>query len=308
MTKRNMTLAILLAATVTIVSNTKPAIAAAPGAYVELFWPMDKNYNFDIYLAVTDAPSSAIVLFWAHQFHFVGPDGGYIGLQIVGSTRKAIFSIWNAITGSPGQRFTGEGTGWQCLIDYQWKINHPYRLRVWVAGKDQAGNEWWQGAVYEYGGEETIIGTILVPPTEGWLGSWSVTWVEYAGYTTCEAPYTRAVFSKPWARNPLGDHAPQKAKATYGASPCINSNLEYRGSGAYVITAGIGVTRSTPDGKWLWSEEPSLTTIPIPEFSRQSITLISSTLLLMCSLLKFRFGKSRSKFGFLKKNLASGFP
>jgi len=110
--------------------------AAAPGAYVELTWPLDKNYNFDIDLKVTDTPELDAGLFWAHQFGFVGGSGGYLGLQVVGSTKKAIFSIWDALGGNPDRTgdasppetfngcriFTGEGTGWQCLISYDWKL------------------------------------------------------------------------------------------------------------------------------------------------------------------------------------------
>ena len=70
----------------------------------------------------SDLPETKI-LFWAHQFGFKNGPGGYIGLQTVEGKTKAIFSIWDALSGSNGcDTFSGEGTGIRCLIDYDWKV------------------------------------------------------------------------------------------------------------------------------------------------------------------------------------------
>jgi len=260
--------------------------ATAPGTYVELYWPFDKNYNFDIDLKVTDTPELDTGLFWSHQFAFVGGSGGYLGLQIVGSTKKAIFSIWNALAGSSEcQVFTHEGSGWMCLIDYDWKVGFNYRLRLWVLNKDPAGNEWWLGTINDYSiNSDTVIGRILVPSSFGWLSSWSVTWIEYFVYSTCDVPYTRAIFSYPFARNGAGDHAPEKAKATYGTSSCQNSNVKYIGDGAYAIEAGKDVRRITPDQTWLWTQEPTLVQQPIPEFPASSVIFIFAIMSVISAL------------------------
>ena len=69
--------------------------------YVRLYWPHEGSYNFDLDLTITDAPSSAKILYWFHEFEFVGGEVGYIGLQVVDSKHKALFSIWDATGASP---------------------------------------------------------------------------------------------------------------------------------------------------------------------------------------------------------------
>jgi hypothetical protein len=264
--------------------------AVAPGTYVEIFWKNDNNYNLDVDLTVTHAPDSAIILFWAHQFSFVNGSGGYIGLQIVGSSRKAIFSIWDAVRGEPGVRFTHEGEGWSIIIDHDWKIGERYRLRIWVLGREANGDEWWLGTVYEYSsGRETVIGKILVPELWGWLGSWSVTWIEYAGYQTCDVPFTRAEFSNLYARNAAGDGPPDKLKASYGTSPCTNSDIDYYGETHYALKAGQGITRDTNEG-WLTTVEE----YDIPEFPGLTAMVLITVALSLFALQEMRGERTRS--------------
>ena len=235
-----------------------------PGTYVQIFWKRDNNYNFDIDLNVTDAPESVgsgQAIFWAHFFSFVGGNRGYIGLQIVGSQKKAIFSIWDAITGEPGNPFEEQGHGWQIIIDYDWKLNHKYRLRIWELNVEQNGDEWWLATVYDYSvGVDTVIGKILVPASWGWLDATSLTWVEYAGYDNCESkniPYTKAVFFDPYARNPVENSGPDKLYVTYGAKPANNSDVDYYGDYTYALEAGDDVVRDTPEG-WLTMEQDTI--------------------------------------------------
>jgi len=235
---------------------------APPGTYVEAFWERDNSYNFDVDIQITDAPDNAIVLFWAHQFGFVGGNGGYIGLQTVGSQKKAIFSIWDAIRGEPGNPFTGEGEGWQILIDYDWKLDNKYRLRIWELGVEENGDEWWQGAVYDYAtSTETIVGKILVPASWEWLSSWSVTWIEYAGYQSCDVPYTRAVFSGHYARHAEVDGPPEKLRVSYGTSPCTKSDVDYYEGTTYALEAGDDVIRDTPEGFITMSRGPEIISV-----------------------------------------------
>ena len=226
-----------------------------PGAYVWIYWKKDNNYNFDVDLEVTDAPEiDAHTLFWTHQFSFVNGSGGYIGLQVVGSQKKAIFSIWGAITGEPGNSFEENGSGWQIIIDYDWKLNRRYRLRIWKMEVEENGDEWWLASVYDYtSGSDTVIGKILVPSSWGWLTSPSVTWIEYAGYDNYDPediPYTRAVFSNHFARNNVENATPDKLYVCYGPKPNPHSDVDYYGGTTYALEAGDDVIRDTPEG-WL---------------------------------------------------------
>lgn len=240
-----------------------PANAATgpPGTYVEIFWKREENYNFDIDIEITDSPENdAQVLFWAHQFGFIDGSGGYIGLQVVGSQKKAIFSIWGAITGEPGHMIDEYGSVWSIVVDYNWKLGQKYRLRIWELEVEPSGDEWWLGSVYDYTtGTDFIIGKILVPASWGWLTSYSITWTEYAGYDyydSSDIPYTRAVFSGHYARHTIENSGPDNLHASYGSLPSSNSDVDYYGGTTYALEAGDNVVRDTPEG-WLVVPESS---------------------------------------------------
>jgi len=249
-----------------ILGSISPPVYATTGpagTYVEIFWKRDENYNFDVDLEITDAPeTSTHVLFWAHQFGFVNGNGGYIGLQVVGSQKKAVFSIWGAITGEPGNMIEEDGKVWSIVVDYNWKLGQKYRLRIWELKVESNGDEWWLGAVYDYAsGTDTTIGKILVPAAWGWLTSYSITWIEYAGYNDhnpSDIPYTRAVFSNHYARNAIENGSPDKMRVSYGTLPSSNSDVDYYGDTRYALEAGDDVVRDTPEG-WLSEPEPEFT-------------------------------------------------
>jgi len=222
--------------------------ADRPGAYVWFYWPNSGNYNFDIDIAITDAPPTGI--FWAHQFHFQNGEGGYFGVQCTDEGHKVDFAIWGAIDG--GQPFEEFGSGRNYLIRYDWKLCYRYRLRIWTAGLDSKGNTWWGAWIYEYETDmETYVGSLLVPSSWGWLTDLSVVWVEYFGYSSSNAPYTRAIFSNPYSRHAAANSAPKAAQVNYG-STSPNSNICYLGGTTFVMEAGGNVVRTTPDLTWLW--------------------------------------------------------
>ena len=168
--------------------------------------------------------------------------------------------------------FLTAGIGSACFILYNWNIGDNYRLRV-SRISNVNGSEQWQGSVYDYSANSTlIIGNILVPPTYGQLGTLSSTWDEYATASSCDTPSASAVFSYPYALNTAGNHAPSKAELTYGNTTCQDSNVQYLGGGAYQADAGSNVTRTTPAKTWLWTQEPTLvsqsqTSLPVPQFA-----------------------------------------
>lgn len=253
--KSGMTDSDIASGTWTITSSSGP-----PGTYVEIFWDRDQNYNFDVDVEITDSPEQdAHVLFWAHQFGFVDGNGGYIGLQVVGSQKKAIFSIWDAIGGDPGHMIDEGGSVWSIVVDYDWKLGQKYRLRVWELEVEPNGDEWWLGSVYDYAtGTDFVIGKILVPASWGWLTSYSITWTEYAGYADYDSddiPYTKAVFSGHYERNDVENSSPDNLRASYGSLPSSNSDVDYYGGTRYALEAGDNVLRDTPEG-WLVTPEP----------------------------------------------------
>ena len=231
-----------------------------PGTYVEIFWDKNENYCYDIDLEITNAPEEDVkVLYWGHQYGFMKDPAGYIGLQIVGSQRKAIFSIWDVKNGCPSEicmPIEEDGRVWRCLINYDWENNKRYRLRVRSLRIEANGDEWWIGSVFNYStGQETTIGELLLDSSRGRLKNfYSVTWIEYAGYqglNSNEIPYTRAIFSNHLAIQNEGEdpEIPKRLKVSYGFLPATNSNVEYLGNTTYALVAGNEVVRQTPEGK-----------------------------------------------------------
>lgn len=230
------------------------AESTPPGVYLWLDWPLAQSYNFDADLTVVDDAPNII---YAHQFGFEHGGGGYIGLEFSGNQRKVRFAIYDAIGATEGcTSFTADGSGWQCLKDYEWQPGHTYRLRVWAHHMVDAG-EYWLGAIYDYAtGQDTILGSILLPPGHGWLASSSVIWTQYLGYDSCDTPYTRALWSNPFARHAERDGGPAKTTASYGSSSCTLSDVDSIGNAQYILEAGEGVDRDTPGDSVMYISTP----------------------------------------------------
>lgn len=103
------------------------------------------------------------------------PDIAYAGLQYRDGKKKAVFSVWSGFSGtaSPGQnntgqisqKFGGEGTGWQTMIDYAWSPNVDYKIKI-RKGECSGNNCYWFGSVIDpRSNYETYIGKILAPYT-----------------------------------------------------------------------------------------------------------------------------------------------
>lgn len=225
-------------------------------SYVQVFWATADNVRLKMDLRITDSPEKVEdghFLYWGHHFWFQNGDGGYMGLQVVGPRKKAIFSIWLAIEGSPGpqNRFVREHGKrvYRCLIDYPWKLGQKYRLTV-KEGKRKTDGTCWIGEVHDNENHEiTTIGVILVPTSWGRLkASYSNTFIEY-GYRGCDVPYTRAVFSDLRSRNVVGDSSPRLLKAVYNdkVTPCRNSNVKPLDDTKYTLEAGGKIKRTTDD-------------------------------------------------------------
>lgn len=155
------------------------------GTYTDWRWPPnpDGYTRFDWTLTPERDPSPD-GYFWSHQFGLVGGEGGYAGLQTMGSNptgKIAIFSIWGAesATGpAMAGAFGGEGTGQTVRIPYRWRPGAAYRLSVCA---DDAAT--WTAVIADaVTGEEHLIGHIRVPRHWGGLSDFSIMWTErYAG-------------------------------------------------------------------------------------------------------------------------------
>jgi hypothetical protein len=142
--------------------------------------------------------------FWSHQVALLGGEAAYVGLQTQGSDppgKIAIFSVWGGLEAEGPETagpFSGEGTGMQVLIRYEWV---PGRLERLVLRADGGG--WWRAEV-----EGRLVGRIRVDAAWRGLTSKSTMWTErYApALRTCaEIGHAVAWFGTPVAD---GDVAP----------------------------------------------------------------------------------------------------
>jgi len=190
---------------------------------------------------------------------------GYMGIQLVGDKKKAIFSIWDiredAGTAQKSpltpwcDRFSGEGTGSKCVIAYPWVEGRTYKLKVRSFGVDESG-ELWIGTILDSKTSlETTIGVIHAKTVGSYSGyghltGQSVTFLEYFGKAnTCDnQPYSKVSWSGPFAN--LGSYTASKAKS-YG-NGCSSINSATAGRPVVTQEAGGGGLGLMPNGKVHW--------------------------------------------------------
>ncbi|KXH75834.1 MAG: hypothetical protein AM326_08545 [Candidatus Thorarchaeota archaeon SMTZ-45] len=223
-------------------------------AHVWLNWKIHEIYRFDMDIEILKSTPQKLekgVIFWQWHFNFQ-KQGGYIGLQLLSSGKKAIFSIWDAIEGkSPCCPFSHEGKGVQCLIDFEWKLEQKYRLRVSKASKPK-DTTWWIGEIYDYSdGTSTTIGEVCVPHSFGKLSAYNYyTCIEYGYFDSETLPCTKSRFSGHYAYNGKED-GPASLRAE---SPKVEypngegtSKVTLCRDSSYIIEAAMG-NRANSDG------------------------------------------------------------
>lgn len=174
-------------------------------AHVWLDWIIQDIYRFDLNIEILKPTPQQLrksLIFWQWHFNFQ-QQGGYIGLQLAKTKKKAIFSIWDAIKGKhPCCHFSHEGKGIQCLDDYDWKLGNKYRLSVRQVMKSIDEN-WYIGEIYDYSTHQLItIGEILVPYSFGRLSAHNYyTCVEYGYFDNKNLPHSKVRFSGHYAYN-----------------------------------------------------------------------------------------------------------
>ncbi len=176
--------------------------------------------------------------YWATDFTFkwsgqkdknANHSPGYVGLQTSRSMlgkKAAVFSIWHAKSGSStglAKPFDHEGSGYQTMIPYDWKVGQEYKFKLRYIGQNGAKDRVWTATVHDVSQNVTqTIGTINVPQTWGGLNSHTGSWTEYfAGtITTCDTiPYTAMKFTNHVMRESNKPNVlPTKVTNTYEAN------------------------------------------------------------------------------------------
>jgi len=129
-------------------------------------WNVSDLDRFDLTIEILNPTPERLddgLIFFQWHFNFKG-EGGYIGLQLTETGKKAIFSIWQPIKGCMGE-LKGEHAKpvYSCLHDYSWELNKKYKLTVKM-GEEENDGLWWIGEIYDYENDNsTIIGKILIP-------------------------------------------------------------------------------------------------------------------------------------------------
>lgn len=190
---------------------------------------------------------------------------GYMGIQLAGDKKQAIFSIWDVREDagtaqksplSPWcDRFSGEGTGARCIIGYPWVEGRAYKLKIRSFGVDDSG-ELWIGTIRDSETAiETTIGIIHAKtvgnyPGYGHLTGRAVTFLEYFGRAnTCDnQPYAKVSWRGPFANSGLYT----AGRAISYRNECASITTGSGGRPGVVQEGGAGVQSSVPNGTVLW--------------------------------------------------------
>jgi hypothetical protein len=193
---------------------------------------------------------------------------GYMGIQLAGDMKQAIFSIWDTREDSGTaqkspltpwcDRFSGEGTGARCIMGYPWVQGRAYKLKIRSFGVDDSG-ELWIGTIRDSETSiETTIGIIHTKtvgnyPGYGHLTGRSVTFLEYFGRAnTCDnQPYSKVSWRGPFANS--GSHT--AGRAISYRNECSSVNTSSAGRPGVVQEGGAGVQGSVPNGTVLWQSQ-----------------------------------------------------
>ena len=218
---------------------------------VHLSYPAPAGSAFTVEMAVTkSAPGT--------YFMACGWDKGYFGLQELGDGKKVLlFSVWDSASDNPKDakpedrvkvlykdakvrvgRFGGEGSGGQSFLDFDWKLDTPYRFLV-MAKPD--------GTRTEYAG--------YFKPSAAAAWTHLITFSTVTGGKTLAGYYSfvedfrrdkvsatqarRATYGDAWVKPLQGDWQPlTKARFTADANPALSIDAGPVGDRYYLATGG----------------------------------------------------------------------
>ena len=239
----------------------------------------DKFNSYDIYFKWDNAPDEGCIFpafqFWFEAHHNENENeaniAGYIGTQLHGTEKKAIFSIWDVwdVEKFPGklhttipkskncEYFGGEGTGVSCKKLYNWERGKKYRLHVEKIESTEDG-ETWEGSIYDENNIKTPIGRIFLKNTHdniqayngyGLLKNNPVTWVERFCGECYNQPYSKVTWEGPYANDFL--YKAISAVPSYAPS-CPFSNVFSTGYPYVTQESGDAVVQSKNSRKNIW--------------------------------------------------------
>lgn len=232
------------------------------------------HYNHDMHLTWHKEPVEGWGMYAMYYFTFQAGVGGYTGLQKTVNGKTAIFSIWDAngrqtampTPGTVCNRFGHEGTGTNCIINFNWKADTEYKMRVWriLNSTTNQSEKWGAWVINVKTGEETLIGVIELYNANNQIGygglnhqGISTVTEFFAGPANADCsnvPEFTVTWKGPYANN--GSINPIYAVGGYNTgigTPCQQTNFTSNGVFSVTQENGQQVRRTTPDGKWLWA-------------------------------------------------------
>ncbi len=193
--------------------------------YTEWWWPppptmyrtVSGGYRTFEHVTVPEVgPGSGATYLWAHEFSFLGGEGGYVGLEAEGN---AVFSV---------------SRGGTHRIPFPVAAGRSYELQVWTEDRG-----WWSAAVREGDGPQHLIGRVQVPGDWRRLAGTSVMSTQYRGgpLARCaDLPPSRVSFSAPTADD--GMVSPVRHEIRLGPGTCEASRVEVTPGGVRHLMGG----------------------------------------------------------------------
>jgi hypothetical protein len=233
-----------------------PARGQSFGTYANYTFPDSMtSERLDVFTRWEAVPPAG-TFYPALQFGFEHGSGGYFGFQLVGTTRKVLFSIWDdphiagtAVPMGDCRRFGGEGEGAQCLSDFPWVLGDEYQFVLEKARREN-GMDVWRVTVTDTSDSSSRqvgeIGLKDVPQAATGYGkisgSWMVSWIENFGGYAWRGPFLVGNGGKSVGPSRSGTHY----------SGCPGSNVFSPVRDVVVQEAGPTVVRQNAEGAILW--------------------------------------------------------
>ncbi len=225
-------------------------------------------YNSDIFLTIDSMPNPSGYYYWSKTVWFTDGNLAYYGLQ---STNTAIFSLWNATGCEAGAKascvkFTGEGEGYSCRMQYDVQQGHKYKLRIWYVN-----DSWWAFFIKDMNtGTEDYLGK-LKAPSSSLIKSFCLFSEYFMPVNSCEeVPYAKVTFSEPTANN--GDYTAKFSSQLLNET-CKNVKVVVSDN---KLIAETGTTKVLPE-KRATSLFERIEQLYPPYFSSASATNVNGT-------------------------------
>ncbi|EFA84150.1 transmembrane protein [Heterostelium album PN500] len=228
-----------------------------PGTYSHIVFPPGNNNGFkkvEFEIVVFIDPGSYSNVFWSNQFSLLGSNGyGYTGLQTIGENKRTfIFSIWDAESFSKGSqgsyctRFEGEGIGYHCNYDFNWREGDVNKFILYTTG-----DGWYTVNVTINSTTKFTIGSIKT--LQSTISPHSmINWVEYFEWNYKDSncynqPYSISRFATPIA----DDHINSTVSRIWVSKNCQHLSKVEEVSNGSIHFDSVG--NSKRDSIRLWS-------------------------------------------------------